>query len=83
MAVIKLISPKIDDTPAKCKEKIVRSTAVLAWAKLPARSGYRVHPVPAPTNDAGKRRNEGGRSQKLTVFIRGNAVLGAVFGIWY
>jgi hypothetical protein len=26
IVVIKLIAPKIDDTPAKCKEKIVKST---------------------------------------------------------
>jgi len=27
IVVIKLIEPKIEDTPAKCKEKIARSTA--------------------------------------------------------
>lgn len=75
MAIIKLIAPKIDDTPAKCKEKIFRSTNVLAWTKLPARSGYTVHPVPASTIDEG-RRNEGGRSQKLVLFIHGKAILG-------
>lgn len=26
IVVIKLIAPKIDETPAKCREKIVRST---------------------------------------------------------
>lgn len=76
MAIIKLIAPKIDDTPAKCKEKIFRSTNVLAWTKLPARGGYTVHPVPASTIDEG-RRNEGGRSQKLVLFIHGDAILGA------
>ena len=29
MVVIKLIAPKIDDTPAKCREKIIRSTDAL------------------------------------------------------
>ena len=37
--VIKLIEPKIDDTPAKCIEKIARSTDGPAWAMFPARGG--------------------------------------------
>lgn len=39
IVVIKLIAPRIDDTPARCSEKIVRSTDAPAWAKLPARGG--------------------------------------------
>lgn len=39
IVVIKLIAPKIDEIPAKCREKIVRSTEAPAWAKLPARGG--------------------------------------------
>jgi len=30
---IKLIAPKIDEIPARCSEKIVRSTAGPLWAK--------------------------------------------------
>lgn len=37
--VIKLIEPKIDDTPAKCREKIARSTEGPLWATFPARGG--------------------------------------------
>lgn len=37
--VIKLIAPKIEDTPARCKEKIVKSTDAPAWAKFPAKGG--------------------------------------------
>lgn len=37
--VIKLTAPKIDDTPAKCSEKIARSTEGPAWARLPAKGG--------------------------------------------
>lgn len=47
---------------------------------LPASGGYTVHPVPAPAStieDASKSRNDGGRSQKLMLFIRGNAMSGA------
>lgn len=78
--VIKLIAPKIEDTPARCKEKIVKSTDAPAWAKFPARGGYTVHPVPAPAStieEARRSRNDGGRSQKLMLFIRGNAISGA------
>lgn len=39
MLVLKLIAPKIDDTPDKHKEKIVKSTDALACAKFPAREG--------------------------------------------
>jgi len=39
MVVIKLIAPRIEEIPAKCNEKIVRSTDAPAWAKLPARGG--------------------------------------------
>ena len=76
IVVMKLIAPKIEETPAKCKEKIVRSTDAPAWARLPASGGYTVHPVPAPAStieDANSRRKDGGRSQKLMLFIRGNA----------
>lgn len=80
IVVIKLIAPKIEETPARCSEKIVKSTDAPAWARLPARGGYTVHPVPAPAStidDASKSRKDGGRSQKLILFIRGNAISGA------
>lgn len=59
---------------------MVRSTEAPAWARLPANGGYTVHPVPAPAStpeEARSKRNEGGRSQKLILFIRGNAISGA------
>lgn len=37
--VIKLIAPRIEDTPARWREKIVRSTEAPAWAKLLAKGG--------------------------------------------
>lgn len=80
IVVIKLIDPKIDETPAKCREKITRSTDAPACARFPAKGGYTVHPVPAPAStieEASRRRKEGGRSQKLMLFIRGNAMSGA------
>lgn len=39
IVVIKLIAPKIEEMPAKCKEKIVRSTEAPAWARFPAKGG--------------------------------------------
>lgn len=39
IVVMKLIAPRIDETPAKCKEKIVRSTEAPAWARFPERGG--------------------------------------------
>lgn len=80
IVVIKLIAPRIEETPAKCREKMVKSTDAPACAKFPARGGYTVHPVPAPAStpeEARRRRKEGGRSQKLMLFIRGKAISGA------
>lgn len=39
VVVIKLIEPRIEDTPARCKEKIARSTEGPLWATFLARGG--------------------------------------------
>jgi len=39
IVVMKLIAPRIDEIPAKCREKIVRSTDAPAWAKFPESGG--------------------------------------------
>lgn len=39
IVVIKLIAPRIDETPAKWREKMVRSTEGPACARLPASGG--------------------------------------------
>merc|ERR1739838_996127 len=44
MVVMKLIAPRIDETPARWREKIVRSTEAPAWAKLLASGGTRFSP---------------------------------------
>lgn len=78
--VIKLIAPRMEDTPARWSEKMARSTEAPAWARLPASGGYTVHPVPAPAStveEARRSRKDGGRSQKLMLFMRGNAMSGA------
>jgi hypothetical protein len=59
---------------------MVRFTDAPAWARLPANGGYTVHPVPAPAStieEASRRRKDGGRSQKLILFIWGKAISGA------
>ena len=53
MVVMKLMAPRIEETPARCREKIVTSTEAPAWARLPARGGYTVQPVPAPASTIG------------------------------
>lgn len=81
IVVIKLTAPRIDEIPAKCREKIVKSTEAPVWAKFPARGGYTVHPVPAPAStpaEAKSRSSEGGSNQKLMLFIRGKAISGAL-----
>ena len=37
--VIKLIAPRMDEIPARCREKMARSTEAPAWAMLPANGG--------------------------------------------
>lgn len=80
IVVMKLIAPRIDETPARCSEKMARSTEGPEWARFLARGGYTVHPVPAPFSTAAEdtsRIKEGGRSQNLMLFRRGNAMSGA------
>ena len=80
IVVIKFTAPKIDLTPAKWREKIARSTDAPVWAITLERGGYTVHPVPAPVLTKlleSNKDKEGGRSQKLILFIRGKAISGA------
>ena len=46
--LIKFTAPKIDLTPARCKEKIAKSTDLPECAILLDKGGYTVQPVPAP-----------------------------------
>ena len=80
VVVIKLIEPKIEAAPDKCKLKIAKSTEGPECACILERGGYTVHPVPAPdsTNaDKSNNNKDGGNNQKLILFIRGNAISGA------
>jgi len=78
--VIKFTAPRIEEAPAICKEKIPISTEAPAWAIPADRGGYTVQPVPTPlsTSPLPKSKvSEGGKSQNLILFIRGNAISGA------
>ena len=80
IVVIKLIAPRIEAAPARCSEKIARSTDGPECARFLASGGYTVHPVPAPFSTAAddtSRISDGGMSQNLRLFIRGNAISGA------
>ena len=77
---IKLTAPRIEEIPAKCKEKIDKSTDLPEWEIVEDNGGYTVHPVPVPLSTnllIINRVNDGGRNQKLILFIRGNAISGA------
>ena len=75
--VIKFMAPSILEIPAKCNEKMARSTDPPLWACAPANGGYTVQPVPAPDSTKeldNNKINEGGNNQKLMLFNRGNAI---------
>lgn len=59
---------------------MAKSTDGPEWARFLARGGYTVHPVPAPFSTAADDTNrirDGGSSQNLILFSRGNAMSGA------
>lgn len=39
IVVIKLMAPRIEETPARCREKMARSTEGPPWARFPAKGG--------------------------------------------
>lgn len=80
IVVIKLIAPRIDETPARCSEKIAISTLTPLWNSWVDSGGYTVHPVPAPLSlieDNISSDSDGGSNQNLILFIRGKAMSGA------
>ena len=76
---IKLIPPKIEEAPAKCKLKIAKSTQLPECPKDPDKGGYTVHPVPTPLSiieDKNKHKIAGGNNQNLKLFKRGKLISG-------
>ena len=78
IVVMKLALPKILLTPAKCREKIPKSTAPPGCPTV-LKGGYTVHPVPTPLSTNPDNNNitrAGGKSQNLMLFKRGKAISG-------
>ncbi len=78
--LMKLAAPNNEETPAKCKEKIAKSTEAPLCAKLALSGGYTVQPVPAPLSTIPLNSNNisaGTKNQNLILFNRGNAISGA------
>jgi hypothetical protein len=79
IVVMKFIAPAIEDTPAKCKLKILKSTAPPECANSALNGGYKVQPVPTPDSITEERINinkETGNNQKLKLFNLGKAISG-------
>ena len=73
----KLIDPKMDLIPARCKLKIAISTETPEWYLESDKGGYTVQPVPAPESireDNNNKVNDGIKSQNERLFIRGNTM---------
>lgn len=71
---MKLIAPKIEDTPAKWRLNIAASTEPPECAWIFANGGYTVQPVPTPDSineDESSKISDGGNNQKLILFKRG------------
>lgn len=80
IVVIKLIAPKIEDNPAKCSEKIAKSTDAPLCPKVLLKGGYTVQPVPTPPStilETNNKINDGGNNQNDILFIRGKDISGA------
>jgi len=78
--LIKFIAPKSEEIPAKCKEKIAKSTDAPACAIFALNGGYTVHPVPTPLSTIPlnkSKKSAGNKNQNLILFKRGNAISGA------
>jgi hypothetical protein len=78
--LIKFTAPNKEDTPAKCNEKIAKSTDPPEWPTTPLKGGYTVHPVPAPDSTNllnNSNPKAGNKNQNLILFKRGKAISGA------
>lgn len=80
IVLMKLTAPRIEEIPARCKEKIAKSTAAPECERFLLKGGYTVHPVPAPISTIllNRRSSKAGIiNQNLMLFIRGNDISGA------
>lgn len=78
--LIKFTAPNKEETPAKWREKIAKSTEAPECAIFLLNGGYTVHPVPAPLSTSplkSKRVRAGNKNQNLILLSRGKAMSGA------
>jgi len=81
IVIIKFNELMIEDAPARCKDKIAKSTDAPEWEIWFDRGGYTVQPVPLPwalNIEEMRRVKEEINNQNLILFIRGNAISGVV-----
>jgi hypothetical protein len=74
------MEPKILPTPATCKLKMAKSTDAPEWLSALLSGGYAVQPTPYPCSTnllSNSKVRLLGKTQKLMLFIRGNAISGA------
>jgi len=74
---IKFIAPAIEETPAKCIEKIAASTEAPLCANTPLSGAYKVQPVPQPASiqlEINNKLKDIGNNQNEILFKRGNAI---------
>src|SRR4029079_8930996 len=84
MVVMKLMAPRIDEAPARCSDKMTKSTDG-PGCPLVDNGAYKVQPVPEPSEPGSPSTNrdvissakEAGSSQNDILFMRGNAMSGA------
>lgn len=78
--LMKFTAPRSDEIPAKCKEKMAKSTEGPACAIFLLSGGYTVQPVPAPLSTIPLKRSRikaGIKNQNLILFNRGKAISAA------
>jgi len=69
----------MEETPARCRLKIAKSTEKPEWAGNELKGGYTVHPVPTPISvilDKYNKDKDGINNQKDKLFNLGNAISG-------
>jgi len=79
MVTKKLIAPAMEDTPAKCRLNIAKSTEYPECANNELKGGYTVQPVPTPLStrlDVNNSKIEGINNQNDKLFRRGNDISG-------
>ena len=84
MVVMKLMAPRIEEAPARCSDRIAKSTAGPGWPEVDS-GAYMVQPAPTPLApgspstkvEISSSAKEAGSSQNEMLFMRGNAMSGA------